>query len=85
MIRMEHNRWSSYQYINGWEYSSLRDDKKKLHNCLLPLEDFEDNEIKNNEGKNVLEGAIDNDFKSEISKVFQEVKSLKEKRILEPF
>lgn len=46
MIRMEHNRWSSYQYINGWEYSSLRDDKKKLHNCLLPLEDFEDNEIK---------------------------------------
>lgn len=39
-------------------------------------------EIKNNEGKNVLEGAIDNDFKSEISKVFQEVKSLKENKSL---
>jgi hypothetical protein len=46
MIRMEHNRWSSYQYINGWEYSLSRDDKKKLHNCLLPLEKFEDNKIK---------------------------------------
>lgn len=39
-------------------------------------------EIKNKKGKNVLDGAIDNDFKNEISKIFEEVKSLKENNLL---
>ena len=48
MTRMEHNRWNAYHYLNGWKYEEylnvkpLKDDKKsiKLHNCLMPLEDF---------------------------------------------
>ena len=49
MIRMEHNRWNAYHWLNGWEYEAyLNDDKAlkeqkkkmKLHNCLLPLEAF---------------------------------------------
>jgi len=40
MIRLEHNRWNSYHYLNGWIYSKDKDKDLKLHNCLMPLEFF---------------------------------------------
>jgi hypothetical protein len=49
MIRMEHNRWNAFHYLNGWEYKPYFNEPKesknrmkaiKLHNCLLPIEEF---------------------------------------------
>lgn len=48
MIRMEHNRWNAYHFLNGWEYKHYLNEKPlknqmkeiKLHNCLLPMEEF---------------------------------------------
>ena len=48
MIRMEHNRWNTYHILNGWEYKHYLNEKTlkkqmkeiKLHNCLLPIEEF---------------------------------------------
>jgi hypothetical protein len=48
IIRMEHNRWNAYHYLNAWEYeeylnlNSIKKEKKekKLHNCLIPIEEF---------------------------------------------
>ena len=48
LTRMEHNRWSAYHYLNGWEYKHflVGDELKvkmhtmKYHNCLIPLQDF---------------------------------------------
>ena len=48
MTRMEHNRWNTYHFLNGWEYKHylneqpLKNQMKeiKLHNCLLPIEEF---------------------------------------------
>ncbi len=40
MIRMEHNRWYAYHYLNGWKYSEIKNKNKKEHDCLLPLKDF---------------------------------------------
>ncbi len=45
VARSEHNRWSAFQYLNGWDYNSIRENDAKEHNCLKPLEEFED-EIK---------------------------------------
>jgi hypothetical protein len=41
LIRMEHNRWNAYHYLNGFRYSKTKDKDKKLHNCLLPLKEFD--------------------------------------------
>jgi len=48
LTRMEHNRWSAYHYLNGWEYKQYLVGKElkmqmhtmKYHNCLIPLQDF---------------------------------------------
>jgi len=40
MIRLEHNRWNAYHYLNGWEYSKTKDKLIKKHDCLIPLEEF---------------------------------------------
>jgi hypothetical protein len=41
MIRMEHNRWNAYHYLNGWKYGDIKNKSKKEHDCLLPLKDFD--------------------------------------------
>jgi len=46
MIRVEHNRWMAYHYLNGWEYSQIKNKAKKEHNCLIPLEDFNNDAMK---------------------------------------
>jgi hypothetical protein len=42
LARSEHNRWNTFHFLNGWEYSKDRDDKAKKHNCLLPIEKFDE-------------------------------------------
>jgi len=46
MIRVEHNRWMAYHYLNGWEYSQIKNKAKKEHNCLIPLENFNNDAMK---------------------------------------
>jgi len=43
MIRMEHNRWNAYHYLEGWKYSDEKSKEKKEHDCLLPLNEFNTN------------------------------------------
>jgi len=38
MAEMEHGRWNVERLLNGWRHGD-RDDKKKLHNCLVPWTD----------------------------------------------
>ena len=45
MIRMEHNRWNAYHYLNGWKYAKIKAKIIKEHNCLLPLADFKELEM----------------------------------------
>lgn len=58
LIRMEHNRWNSYHWINGFKYDHGEKEKfekeekdmrkkKKIHDCLIPLEKFDKESIKN--------------------------------------
>ena len=46
MIRMEHNRWNAYHYLNGWKYATEKVKSKKEHDCLVPLKDFDKDSIK---------------------------------------
>jgi len=34
LAKIEHQRWNAFHYLNGWRYAPVRDDNKKLHNCL---------------------------------------------------
>lgn len=45
MIRMEHNRWSAFQYLNGWEYSKIKDKNKKEHDCLKSIKEFKEKRL----------------------------------------
>ncbi|SFV57830.1 hypothetical protein MNB_SV-14-1318 [hydrothermal vent metagenome] len=47
VARSEHNRWNAFHYLNGWEYRSELNKDAKEHNCLQPLENFDNNDIKN--------------------------------------
>ena len=46
MIRMEHNRWNAFHYLNGWKYSETKNKDKKEHDCLMPLENFKDDKLR---------------------------------------
>lgn len=46
ILRMEHDRWNAHHYLEGWKYSIERNKDKKEHNCLLPLEKFDNDNIK---------------------------------------
>lgn len=44
LSRAEHNRWNAFHYLRGWQYKKVaekEEKKSKLHKCLLPLEDFD--------------------------------------------
>jgi hypothetical protein len=45
LIRAEHNRWNAFHYLNGWNYYSLTEKKKKWHCCLKPLGNFIEPEL----------------------------------------
>lgn len=35
-----HNRWMTSKLKDGWKYGPVKDDTKKEHPCLLPLEEL---------------------------------------------
>jgi ppGpp synthetase/RelA/SpoT-type nucleotidyltranferase len=39
MSEMEHGRWNVERLHDGWRYASVKDEKSKLHNCLVPWSD----------------------------------------------
>ena len=41
LIRAEHNRWNAFHYLNGWVFGKVKNKPKKVHDCLLPLEAFD--------------------------------------------
>jgi hypothetical protein len=47
LLNMEHRRWMNYYFLEGWEYSKKRDDNFKKHNCLIEINKFDNEELKN--------------------------------------
>ncbi len=39
MAEEEHRLWKEFYEHNGWHYSPIRDDYKKIHNCLVDYKD----------------------------------------------
>ena len=35
LARMEHERWNAEKYVDGWMHGPVRDDEKKIHDCLV--------------------------------------------------
>lgn len=44
IAELEHIRWCRYHYIHNWKYAAKRNDKKRLHNCLIPFADLSEEE-----------------------------------------
>jgi len=38
LAKAEHNRWLKEKYDDGWKYGKIKDEKRKIHPCLLPWE-----------------------------------------------
>jgi len=38
----EHNRWSEHNLAEGWRFAEIRNDAKRLHNCLKPYLELPD-------------------------------------------
>ena len=38
LARMEHGRWNVERMLDGWQYGPIRDDDKKIHDCLVDWE-----------------------------------------------
>jgi len=45
LTHIEHERWCTHHYLEGWKYSKTRNKNKKEHNCLLPLDEFTTKDI----------------------------------------
>ena len=44
LSELEHIRWCRFFWINNWHYNKVRDNSKRLHNCLVPYADLTDAE-----------------------------------------
>ena len=42
LSEIEHIRWSKYHYLCNWEYSPVRCDAERKHNCLRSFADLSD-------------------------------------------
>lgn len=42
LVKTEHERWNAFHYLNGWSYATDKSKNIKEHNCLIPLEKFDD-------------------------------------------
>jgi len=51
---MEHKRWCKLKRDQGWRYAERRDDKKKLHPCLLGWEDARFSEVEKEKDRNTV-------------------------------
>ncbi len=44
LAMLEHQRWMADRRINGWQYHSVRQDERRMHNALIPFDTLsEDN------------------------------------------
>lgn len=44
LAHLEHIRWCRYYYLNNWVYGSVKDNEKRIHNCLIPYSELSDEE-----------------------------------------
>lgn len=44
LAKNTHDTWARKRMIEGWTYGTERDDKRKLHPCLVPYEKLPDSE-----------------------------------------
>ncbi len=44
MAQLEHQRWNAERLLNGWQYGAIRDDRRKIHPCLVSFEQLPENE-----------------------------------------
>ena len=42
LSEIEHIRWNKYHYLYNWEYSPVRCNVERKHNCLKPFADLYD-------------------------------------------
>jgi hypothetical protein len=54
MAKMEHERWCKTKMEQGWQYASVRDDKKRLHPCLIEWEDLRLREAEKEKDRNTV-------------------------------
>ncbi|TLP35497.1 NAD-binding protein [Arcobacter arenosus] len=45
LIEIEHERWNSYHYLNGWEYDEIKNKNIKVHDCLKLLNEFKEKHL----------------------------------------
>lgn len=44
LAKNTHEVWSAGRMADGWKYGEMRDDRKKLHPCLVEYESLSDEE-----------------------------------------
>jgi serine phosphatase RsbU (regulator of sigma subunit) len=44
MARIEHDRWCWERRLAGWSFAKVRDNTRKLHNCLIPFDNLPEEE-----------------------------------------
>jgi hypothetical protein len=54
MAKIEHERWCKVKMDQGWQYAAVRDDRKKLHPCLLGWEDARFSEVEKGKDRNTV-------------------------------
>ena len=47
LLNLEHKRWMSYHFLEGWEYDDNKQKNIKKHNCLIDILEFKNEKIKN--------------------------------------
>jgi hypothetical protein len=40
--RVEHERWAAHLWLAGWNYGTIRDDSRKLHDNFVPYDDLDE-------------------------------------------
>jgi len=46
LSEIEHIRWNKYHYLYNWEYSPVRCDAERKHNCLRPFAELSEHDKK---------------------------------------
>lgn len=44
IAELEHMRWCRYHFLHNWKYGAQRNDKERIHNCLVPFADLSEEE-----------------------------------------
>jgi hypothetical protein len=56
---LQHTRWMIDRSLNGWRYGNVRDNSKRLHNCMVPYESLsEENKDKDRQMVKLIETLL---------------------------